>query len=462
MRLYSIGYIEIKEANDHGGYKVGTIKRKNNKHKMLNKFLKVFLIAFTTLMLVVGLGTGIYYLVAKDGKHQSSAETDPTAVDTASGQAEEVELKRITTFAVFGTDVEGYRTDVVMLVFFNKETKKFDIISVPRDTMVTIPDDIYAAINETRSGVSQTIKINEVPAYVEKDKRHESSVAVLENTLGIDIDYYISMNLDGFINIVDLVGPIEVDVPMDMYYEDRIQDLYINLKAGVQELNGEQAEQLMRFRKGYGNGDLGRIETQHAFMQAFMKELLTVENKVNILNIASQAMTYIETDFNTAIDYVNYIDDIATENLSIITLPGESKTIDRSYYIFNPEDTAALLKNITDGTGAVVEETNIEPINPADLVDIKTLGISVQNGTDIGGFAGKFKEILAGEGYSILEAVNYEEKPVETTRLLVPSQKIGEALSEYFKNPLVEVDETMLDQEIQIKVILGESDGGEE
>lgn len=462
MRLYSIGYIEIKDANDHGGYKVGTIKRKNNKHKMLNKFLKVFLIAFTTLMLVVGLGTGIYYLVAKDGKHQSSAETDPTAVDPASGQTEEVELKRITTFAVFGTDVEGYRTDVVMLVFFNKETKKFDIISVPRDTLVTIPDDMYATINETRSGVSQTIKINEVPAYVDKDKRHESSVAVLENTLGIDIDYYISMNLDGFINIVDLVGPIEVDVPMDMYYEDRVQDLYINLKAGVQELNGEQAEQLMRFRKGYGNGDLGRIETQHAFMQAFMKELLTVENKVNILNIASQAMTYIETDFNTAIDYVNYIDDIATENLSIITLPGESKTIDRSYYIFNPEDTATLLKNITDGTGAVVQETNIEPINPADLVDIKTLGISVQNGTDIGGFAGKFKETLMAEGFNVLEAVNYEEKPVETTRLLVPSEKIGETLTEYFNEPLVEVDETLLDQEIQIKVILGESDGGEE
>ncbi len=462
MRLYSIGYIEIKDANDHGGYKVGTIKRKNNKHKMLNKFLKVFLIAFTTLMLVVGLGTGIYYLVAKDGKHQSSAETDPTAVDPASGQTEEVELKRITTFAVFGTDVEGYRTDVVMLVFFNKETKKFDIISVPRDTLVTIPDDMYATINETRSGVSQTIKINEVPAYVDKDKRHESSVAVLENTLGIDIDYYISMNLDGFINIVDLVGPIEVDVPMDMYYEDRIQDLYINLKAGVQELNGEQAEQLMRFRKGYGNGDLGRIETQHAFMQAFMKELLTVENKVNILNIASQAMTYIETDFNTAIDYVNYIDDIATENLSIITLPGESKTIDRSYYIFNPEDTATLLKNITDGTGAVVQETNIEPINPADLVDIKTLGISVQNGTDIGGFAGKFKETLMAEGFNVLEAVNYEEKPVEMTRLLVPSEKIGETLAEYFNEPLLEVDETLLDQEIQIKVILGENDGGEE
>jgi len=426
----------------------GKQKSKKAKKRLLGKFLTVFVLAFITLSILVGIGTGAAILISKNmGQgHTSGIKGDKVE-----------ELKKITTFAVFGLDQQKYRTDVVMLLFFNSESKKINIVSIPRDTMVTIPDDMYAEIQERRSSVEQTIKINEIPAYVEPEERNDASVKIIESTLGVDIDYYMSMDLDGFKEIVDIVGPIEMNVPVAMKYSDPAQELYIDIDAGLQYLDGEKAEQLVRFRKGYANGDLGRIDMQHEFMVAFLEQLLSTENKMNILNIAKSALVHIDTDFVTAIDYVNYIDDITKENIIVRTLPGETKTIGRSYFIHNPEEAKALFDAIINDT-VLTESDAIE--EPEEKIDVKTLNISVQNGTNIAGLAGGFKNKLIEEGYTVTEAIDYEHKPVKTTKLIVPSEAVVKELSNYFKpQPVIEVDESLMDKENQVIVILGESEG---
>lgn len=421
---------------------------KKSKNKLLSKFLKVFVLAFITLSILVGVGTGVAWLISKNMGQGS--------LDGLKGNKVE-ELKKITTFAVFGLDEQKYRTDVVMLLFFNSETKKINIVSIPRDTMVTIPDDMYEEIQERRSSVEQTIKINEIPAYVEPEERNEASVEIIEATLGVDIDYYMSMDLDGFKEIVDIVGPIEMIVPVAMKYSDPAQELYIDLDAGLQYLDGEKAEQLVRFRKGYANGDLGRIDMQHEFMVAFLNQLLSTENKMNILNIAKSALVHIETNFITAIDYINYIDDISKENILIGTLPGETKTIGRSYFIHNSEETKALFDAIINDTPVTPEEAIVEP---EIQIDAKTLNISVQNGTNIAGLAGNFKSKLLEEGYKVAEAIDYDNKPVEKTKIIVPSESVGQTLAQYFnKDAIIEVKEDLLDEANQAIVILGESEG---
>lgn len=436
--------------------------KRQNKHSLLNKFLKVFIIAFTSLFIVIGIMTGAWMLIAKEGS--TSTKAGNVSGNAQSGDSknpskgeEPIEQKVVTTFAIFGTDKEGYRTDVIMILFFNKETKKIDIVSVPRDTMIQIPDDLYQEISKTRY-VNQTIKINEVPAYVEASKRNAASVAVIESSFGIDIDYYANLNLEGFREIVDLIGPIEVEIPFNMDYDDNAQGLHIHLKAGLQQLDGEKAEQLIRYRKGYSNGDLGRIDMQHEFMKAFMKELLTDENRLNFIGIASSALHYLDTDFESAIDYVNYIDDITLEDLDIYTLPGESKMLDRSYFIFDLTAAQELFAKIVD-TDISGSNGSAQQILPADLVDIKTLKISVQNGTDIKGLAGSNKTRLSEVGYNVIEAVDYDNKPVKRTKLIVPSPKVGETLAVYFNNPEIEVDTSLFEQEKQVIIILGESDG---
>lgn len=439
--------------------------KKNKSNSLVNKFLKVFILAFTAMVLIVAIGTGIYILAQNKDKTNGTGDTSigNDKGGSASGDpkdSETKELKKITTFAIFGTDKEGYRTDVVMLLFFNKDTKKINIISIPRDTMVTIPDDMYQSILENRSGVAQTIKINEIPAYVEKDERNDASVELLENMLGYDIDYYMSVNLKGFKSIVDLIGPIEVDIPFDMVYSDEAQDFHINLEAGVQSINGAQAEELIRYRKGYANGDLGRIDMQHEFMKAFLNKLLTVENKMNIVNIAAAVLVNLTSNFDDAIDYVGYIDDISTENITIDVLPGESEMLERSYFVYDYEATKQLLNSIvTDSTDGSLTDNDLEPVDPETLIDTKTLSISVQNGAGIAGIAGKTKGMLEEKGYTVSEATNYTQSDVKTTQLMVPSQAVGDELAALFNEPIVQIDGTLLDQDNQIIIILGESDG---
>lgn len=434
-------------------------QKKNAKNRMLNKFIKVFIMAFVVLMIVVGIGTGIYILVGKmdDGGPKSGIVDSKNPDDTY--DPDDPNQKKITSFAIFGVDQDGYRTDVVMLLFFNRETKNIDIVSVPRDTKVVIPDDMYAEISETRN-VNQEVKINAIPAYVDSSptSRNEASVKVIEANFGIDVDYYMNLDLDAFIKIVDLIGPIEVNVPIDMKYNDPTQDLYIDLDAGLQPIDGAKAEELIRFRKGYADGDLGRIKMQHEFMLAFVKELLTLENKVNMINTATTVLMYLETDFTEAVDYMSYIDDLAVDNIKLHTLEGDTVNEDQSYFIFDEETTDALFDTIINGVDETVTGGVVEPVVEPDL-DVKTLSISVQNGTNISGLASKTKVMLQEKGYQVTESKDYEAKPVTTTRLLVPNQKVGQELAAFFNDSQIEVDADLVDQDIQIIIVLGESEG---
>lgn len=447
---------------------------KKYQKRLLNKFIQVFLTTFALLMIVIGIGT-IMYVVVSQKNISNQADTsdfsstlypkdeviDGKVVESAFGE------KKMTTFAVFGVDEDLYRTDVNMIVFFNHETAKVDILSVPRDTQVKIPDEIYETIQSRRSDVSQIVKINEVPAYVIED-RNETSVAVLEKSLGVDIDYYINMNLDVFKFIVDEIGNITVDVPMDMVYNDPVQDLYINLKAGEQEINGAQAEQLIRYRAGYGTGDIGRIEMQHEFMKAFAKQLLTDKNRLNMVNILGGILVKVDTNFMNAVDYLIYLTEITPDSFEMHMLPGHADDSVRSYFIYDYEATKVILNdiinepyaetiNVETGEPQVVEELPVD-VEPEVIIDVKSLSISVQNGTNSGGFAGGTKDKIVKAGYNAVEAIDYGEKPVNTTRILVPAEEVFEELKVFFDEPEMVLAPAMMDAEIQVIIILGLSD----
>ena len=455
--------------------------RRKYQRRMFSRFIQVFLTTFVLLMLVVGIGTFVYAVVAQRNvntpiQSENYSDTDyENALDGRDGEESVFGDKKMTTFAVFGVDKDQYRTDVTMLVFFNHETAKVDIISVPRDTRVKIPDEIYETIQARRSDVNQIVKINEVPAYVVED-RNEVSVAVLEKSLGVDIDYYINMNLDAFKKIVDIIGEVTVEIPFDMEYNDPVQDLYISLKAGTQHLNGAQAEQLIRFRSGYGNGDLGRIEMQHEFMAAFLEQLLSTRNRLNMVNIAGEVLLNVQTNFERSVDYLVFLDDLDPTNFEMHMLPGEADTTTRSYYIYDYDATALLLNEIINepytattesdledqGGDETVEPTTAAPVvdvQPAEIVDVKSLTISVQNGTQIGGFAGRTKDTLVAEGYNVVDASDFDEKPVARTRLIVPDIEVYETLKTYFKDPEMILAPAMMEDEFQIVVVLGQDDG---
>lgn len=441
-----------------------------NVNRLVSKFLRVFMMVFAILVILIGIFTGGYMLLnngpepENNPDRQTSDETsdDPSEVGVDNGTEPE---EQITTFAVFGVDKDGFRTDVTMLVFLNRETLDIDIISIPRDTWIRLPEDVYATLLDRRSDTPEFMKINGVPAYAEPNLRNETSVDVLEQTFGIDIDYYISLDLEGFIAIVDLVGPVIMDIPEDMVYNDPIQDLYIDISAGEnQEINGALAEGIIRYRSGYTNGDLGRIDMQHEFMVAFMEQLLNLDNRLNIVNIATAAALYVKTDFYDAIDYVNYIDDIDMQKIEFYRLPGTVSDADTSHYIYDYDATKLLLNqiiNYEEDIEAVEDTTEIdqeEVIEPEVVIDVKSLTIVVLNGTYEQGLAGRTSTALAEAGYTMGEADNYSDKPVERTIIQVPDAVVGEELKVYFNNPEIQVNAELMNADVQVTIILGETD----
>lgn len=457
---------------------------KKNQRRMLSKFIQVFLTTFALLMIVIAIGTVVFVVVKQREINTPMADLDffgntsyeeEHNVDgvTMTGPLQD---KKMTTFAIFGVDAgsgngnRGYRTDVNMLVFFNHETAAVDVVSVPRDTMVKIPDEIYETIKARRSDVNQVVKINEVPAYI-IDDRNAASVAVLEKSLGVDIDYFVNMDLDVFRKIVDIIGGVDFNVPFDMYYEDPYQDLFINLSAGQQTLNGAQAEQLIRFRAGYDNGDVGRIEMQHEFMEAFVDQLLTTRNRLNMVNIVGESIKYVQTDFEQAVDYLIFLDELNPESFSMHTLPRSSEDTGGNYYIYDYDATKLLLNEIINdpyraeaaegGEVAVPEaetETKVD-VTPEEIINVKAYTVQVLNGTNISGIAGKTTTMLADQGFTMLEADNYSEKGLEATRIMVPHEEIYEAISEFFTNSEMVLNETLEDEEAQVVVVLGTVDG---
>ena len=187
------------------------------------------------------------------------------------------------TFLVIGRDTGGGgNTDTLMLAAYDVPNQKLNVMSIPRDTMVNVPWDIK--------------RINSVyNFYGGGDEGIESLYKEISQLVGFVPDYEVIVEWEAVGELVDALGGVYFDVPIDMNYDDPTQDLHIHINKGYQKLNGEQAMGVVRYRhdnmvngrmKGYPNGDLGRIETQQAFLTAVVEQCLQIQNVTRINELA--------------------------------------------------------------------------------------------------------------------------------------------------------------------------------
>lgn len=203
------------------------------------------------------------------------------------GSSQNVELDEVQdgvfTCLLVATDKGKLNTDTIMLVVVRYEgEKQIDLISIPRDTRVVNP----------HSG-SGYVKINSLLAR--NNGSVETLVEKVREITGIPINNFMLIDIEGVKKTVDMFGGVYFDVPMDMDYEDPTQDLYIHLKKGYQLIDGDKAEQLLRFRSGYATADLGRTETQRAFMAEAFRQHANVGNLTKIPLWYSEMGNYVET-----------------------------------------------------------------------------------------------------------------------------------------------------------------------
>lgn len=323
----------------------------------MKTFAKVFIVSFLFFVIAYYLG-GFSYVKEKDlvmednydlGFYQSENIPDiilskfKTEVKEEPAFPSLEEAKKSSSrvnFLIVG--MEDVRTDSIMVASFNKDTKKVDVISIPRDTYV----------HRKNHNRGEERKINSVynDHGIEGVKKTVSYI--LDD---IPIHHHIILDYEGVKDIINLVGGVEVDVPQNMKYEDHTANppLYIDLKKGKQNLDGKKALDFIRWRKdnrnrGYTDGDLGRIKAQQQIIKS-----LTTKIKDNMLNVIIKGFKYVETDISLleAIGYGRNAIGISEENINFLTLPGKSdlRFYNRqlfSYFIYSKNEVNKMLEEL--------------------------------------------------------------------------------------------------------------------
>lgn len=182
------------------------------------------------------------------------------------------------TCLLAGADDGNGKTDTIMLGVFDTKAKTASLVSVPRDTLVSI--------NGRNHKINAAYGLGGMELLCE----------TVEEMLVVPVDFYVLVELEAFSAIVNEIGGIWFDVPMDMNYEDPYQDLVIHVQKGYQRLNGEQALGVMRFREGYASQDLGRVQTQRALLTAMVKQTITVSNADKVGALMKILNRYVKSD----------------------------------------------------------------------------------------------------------------------------------------------------------------------
>lgn len=435
-----------------------TKKRKKKRKKSLAR--RFFKIMFSILTIYfIGLMSFFAYAYFNDKEKNTN---DNTIIDTIVNKVSP-KLPERTIGLVACTDSGDNRSDAIMLVCYNSISKEISTVSIPRDTRVSIPDDMWEVMVQNFPVIENDNpnmkKINSI-TYYGKDKGMEFLETYLENLLDIQIDYYVRFSFDGFRYIIDSIGGIEFDVPMRMKYSDPTQDLYIDLQPGMQLLDGDKAEQLLRFRKdnynhGYSRGDLERIEVQQKFMKAFLEKALNVDTILSNPKAYFNTLTkYIDTNFgiSDALKYVQEAKNINIANTKSYTIPCTQETINGISYVIIDEDVAKEF---------AYDVFKKPTVKPEDIVyeDSFNKSIQVLNGSYTSGLAGKTQNILRENGYTVDFIGDYDGSKETQTRIYVSKDGQGTDLQKFFTNSKILVNpEKVLEFGYDITIVIGTQD----
>ncbi len=239
----------------------------NEKKSPLQSFLRTFLIAFIVFVLLCTPGLAIFGKVADQNLLGGGADNPvlreqlPAIVDEESPFFEAFKDKNRVNLLLLG--VNDNLTDTIMLASFDTDAKHVDLISIPRDTYYH------------REGYNSEGE-NKINAAYRKDPVNTAK-AVSEVLLGMPINYYAIIDYNGVENIVDAMGGVPMNIEFNMKYTDPYDDppLVINIPKGQQVLDGKHAVQFLRYRKGYLEGDIGRVKAHQEFMKSAFKQCLS-------------------------------------------------------------------------------------------------------------------------------------------------------------------------------------------
>ncbi len=359
-----------------------------------------------------GRGSGLGVVYTLDDFFGSGLLVGETAGDKV------VRNKNSYNILVVGKDRVGANTDVIMVVNFNSATQKISILQIPRDTYVEDPINrggskkinaifAYSYMKNVRT-LSKTEASHEALKYLESS---------IESTFGITVDNYFMIDLNGFVKIIDSIGGVKVNVPFNMYYQDPEQNLYINLKKGEQVLDGDKAEQFVRFRNTYVLGDIGRVSAQKIFLAALVDKLTSPEwfSLESLTSVAGNLIDYTTTGMSLTdlIGYIKKVDfgKLSSDSITFYTAPGEGyfAPSGASFYSLYLDENLEIVNKAFNLYNKDITEKNV------------TLTEQYRSAYAVGDTTGDTAAGIEDEPPKILTAGGYKPKPPVTTEPEVPT-----------------------------------------
>jgi len=258
-----------------------------------------------------------------------SQSLNPGAVPAAA--MTEGELPGRINILLLGTDKrpgeESARADTIMLLTIDRNSRQAGLISVPRDTRVTIPGHGPDKINTAHALGGQ-----------------ELTRQLTGELLGLDIPYYVETDFKGFAAIIDALGGVELEVERRMLYPEE----GIDLKPGSQRLSGENALAFVRFR-GYPSGDIGRTEHQRTFLSALARQLLQPRTALLLPQLLPQVYRYVSTNLvlTQGLELASWMAQCSADSLTTATVPGHFLDLPgASYWVVEPAEARSLAASI--------------------------------------------------------------------------------------------------------------------
>jgi len=290
---------------------------------------------------------GIFFLIdiktvssqPQDISTPSSSSNSFNIVDNYTGNFNPI------NFLVLIKEASGENTDTIIVANYEPSTKQISLLTVPRDTKPS-NKATYKINSEYSIGLNKYKRSDELSLTEKKHKAAEYATQTISNLTNIPIDYYIYLEISTIKEIVNKLGGVYFDVPADLKYTDPTQDLYIDLKKGYQLLDGDKAEQLLRFRgphrrlsaelkKYYDGSDLKRTEMQIRFLNALIEQkanLLELPKLIPIINYTFENVIT-NTSLSDTLSLFSAFTQAARPSMNTFKLYGLDRRIDNIAYL---------------------------------------------------------------------------------------------------------------------------------
>lgn len=380
------------------------IRRNKGRGLKKKKDKKVILIMFSILLLVV-----LIFLLKYFGIFPFSSDI--------------MSYNRVNILIVGCDEIENHgRADTIVLLSISPKTKDVLILSIPRDTRVEIPGRGMDKINHAYAFGGEKLISKTVSSF-----------------LDVPIHFYAVADFNGFVNIIDELGGIDIDVEKEMYYVDKAGGVEINLYPGKQILDGEKSLQYIRFRNDK-LGDLGRIKRQQKLALAVIKKMMNFDSITKIPQISEEIKRYIETNIKVqdAIALANLFKSVNQEKFRVETIQSKPVYIEGvSYLEPNVEEVRKRVKSLIYGLNSGVE-------------------VEVLNGNAMAGVAHKIAKELELQGFEVVNIGNADNFDYEKTNIIVYSKEVN--LDNEFKklfNDFEIVKEYRTQADVDLVIILG-------